>query len=328
MTGQANGPGAHAGSDAARGILLIVAAMALVPMMDGLAKLLSDRFSVLEIVWARYFFHLLLLLPAVLWRYGTASMLPPRPFLQVFRGGLLLVSTILFFAAIAVMPIADALALVFISPLLVTALSPALLGEHVGIRRWSAVVIGFMGALMIIRPGFAAVGSGTLLALGAGVSYALYIVATRKLSGSAPPLVTLTYTALLGAVATSAAVPWQWILPTAADWAMMAGMGLFAAAGHYLIIKAFECAPASLLAPYGYSEIIMASVVGYVLFGDFPDHWTWIGVAVIVFSGVYISLRERKVVDHAVISVQVQAQGPFPEGEEPPAHPAAVQDEA
>lgn len=276
-------------------ILLILAAMTLVPMMDGIAKYLSSSYPVTQIVWARYFFHLLALLPIVWWRYGRRALVPRRPVLQVIRGGLLLGSTVLFFAAIAQMPLADALALVFVSPLVVTALSPLLLGETVGMRRWSGVVVGFLGACLIIRPGLEVMQWGSLLALGAGTVYALYIIATRKLSGSAPPLVTLTYTALLGAVVMSVLTPGAWITPGLKDLALMIGMGLLAAAGHFLLIKAFERAPASLLAPFSYSEIVMATIIGYVVFGDFPDPWTWVGIAVIVASGLYISLRERKV---------------------------------
>jgi drug/metabolite transporter (DMT)-like permease len=295
------------------GILLMLVSMSIVPVMDGFAKELSARYSVLEIVWARYFFHLLYLLPIVVLRYGVSGLMPRYPVQQIIRGGLLLVSTIFFFAAIAHMPIADALALVFISPLLVTALSPVLLGEHVGVRRWVAVLIGFIGALIIIRPGFSNVDTGTLLALAAGCVYALYVIMTRKLAGSAPPLITLAFTALLGAVTMSAAVPFQWTTPSVFDLSLMAGMGACAALGHYLLIKAFEHAPASVLAPFGYSEIIMATVVGFVAFGDFPDMWTWAGVAVIIFSGVYISLRERQSQTTAAPLTTVQAQGPFPE---------------
>ena len=307
----------HLKQNTTSGILLILVAMTLVPMMDGIAKLLSARYPVMEIVWARYFFHLLILLPVVVSRYNRADLLPKRPLLQIVRGGFLLVSTILFFAAIAVMPIADALALVFVSPLLVTALSPFLLGETVGPRRWAAVITGFIGALIIIRPGVGEVDAGTLLALSAGCVYAFYLIATRKLSGTAPPLITLTYTALLGAVAMSVVVPFVWVRPPLEDLAMMMGMGGIAALGHYFLIKAVELAPVSLLAPFGYSEIVMATLIGYVLFGDFPDKWTWTGVAVIVVSGIYISLRERRHKDHlaADSTLIAQAQGLLPDPE-------------
>ncbi len=295
MIAPSSGAGASAAEDSpARGIVLMLAAMAVVPVMDGVAKHLSASFPVLQVVWARYFFHLLILLPVVLWRHGAGALLLRNPWLQVARGGFLLGSTVLFFAAIAVMPIADALALVFVAPLVVTALSPLILGERVGLRRWTAVGVGFVGVVVIVRPGLSAFHPGMLLALGAGTVYAFYSLATRKLSGSAPPLVTLVYTALLGALVMSALVPVVWTPPGTEDLFWMVLMGALAAAGHFLVIKSFEHAEASLLAPLGYSEIVMATVVGYVAFGDFPDAWTWLGVAIVIASGVYVSLRERR----------------------------------
>jgi drug/metabolite transporter (DMT)-like permease len=276
------------------GILLMIAAMMVVPLMDGVAKHLSASFPVVQVVWARYFFHLAVLLPVVLWRHGAYALVLRRPALQIVRGGFLLGSTMLFFAAIAIMPIADAIALVFVAPLMVTALSAVVLGEHVGIRRWTAVSVGFAGVMVIARPGLSTFHWGMVLALSAGATYALYSLATRKLSGSAPPLVTLTYTAFLGALCMSAVVPFFWVPPDPTGLSWMVLLGLIAAAGHFLIIKAFEHAEASLLAPLGYAEILMATVVGYFGFGDFPDPWTWLGVTIVIGSGVYVSLRERR----------------------------------
>ena len=275
------------------GILLMLAAMTVVPLMDGVAKHLSAAYPVVQVVWARYFFHLAILLPVVLWRHGVDALVLRRPALQIVRGGFLLGSTIFFFAAIALMPIADALALVFVAPLMVTALSPVVLKEQVGIRRWAAVSVGFVGVMVIVRPGFSTFHWGMVLALSAGATYALYSLATRKLSGSAPPLVTLAYTALLGALCMSAVVPFFWIPPDPTGLAWMILLGLIAAGAHFLIIKAFEHAEASLLAPLGYAEIFMATVVGYFAFGDFPDPWTWLGITIVIGSGVYVSLRER-----------------------------------
>ena len=276
------------------GILLMVAAMMVVPFMDVLAKYLSDRYGTVQLTWARFFFHFSILAPIVLYRYGASALKPGQPVLQLVRGGFTLAATILFFAAIAKMPIADALALLFVSPMIVTALSPFVLGEHVGIRRWSAVACGFIGALIILRPGFGVAQTSSFLAVGAGCSFAIYTLLTRKLSRSAPPLVTLAYTAVLGAVLMSVAVIPVWITPPPMDLLMMAGIGAIAAGGHFLLIKAFDYAPASLLAPYSYSEIVTATAVGWIFFTDFPDGWTWTGIAVIVTSGIYISWRERR----------------------------------
>jgi len=275
------------------GILLMLGAMSVVPFMDAIAKQLSGHLPVLQLVWARYFFHFCLIFPVVMLRYGPRRLIPPQPLLQLLRGGLLLASTILFFAAIAEMPLADALALIFVSPLLVTALSPWVLGESVGPRRKLAVLVGFLGALLIIRPGVGAIQWPALLALGAGVVFGLYLLTTRRLAGSAPPLVTLTYSAAAGALIMSFVAPVVWVVPSLTDLAGMVMLGAIAAGGHFLLIKSFDFAPASLLAPFTYSEIIMTTLLGFVFFGDFPDTWTWAGIAVIIGSGVYISLRER-----------------------------------
>jgi drug/metabolite transporter (DMT)-like permease len=277
------------------GILLMIAAMSVVPFMDAIAKELSARLPVMQIVWARYFFHFCLILPVVLLRYGPRQLLPKRPALQLLRGALLLASTILFFAAIARMPLADALALVFVSPLVVTALSPWLLGESVGLRRRLAVIAGFLGAMLIVRPGVGSLQWPALLALGAGCVFGLYILSTRRLAGSAPPLVTLTYTAAVGALVMSFVAPAGWVTPSLADLAAMGLMGVIAAGGHFLLIKAFDYAPAALLAPFTYSEIVMTTLLGLVVFGDFPGPWTWAGIAILIGSGLYISLRERVV---------------------------------
>ena len=276
------------------GILLMLAAMSLVPLMDGIAKFLSGHYPVMQVVWARYAFHFTLLLPVVLWRHGSVGLHSRRPGLQLIRGLCLLGSTVLFFAAISRMPIADALSLVFIAPLVVTAASPWVLGESVGVRRWSAVIVGFMGALIIIRPGFGNLHLGTLLALGAGLVYACYVLVTRRLSGSDAPLTTLLYTGGVGAVLTSLTLPWVWHTPAPAHLGLMVAMGAIAISGHFLIIRALDQAPASLLSPYSYSEIVMATIIGYLVFGDFPDSWTWAGIGVVVGSGVYIALRERQ----------------------------------
>ncbi|MDZ7799713.1 MAG: DMT family transporter [Trueperaceae bacterium] len=277
------------------GFLLMMGAMILLPVMDGFAKHLQTRYPVAQVVWARYLFHLLVMLPLVLARFGPRALWPERVGVQVFRGSLLLGATTLFFSSIARMPLADTLALFFVSPLVVTVLATLVLGEPVGWRRAAAVAVGFAGVLVILRPGTGVFEWTALLAVGAGTVHGLYMLTTRKLAGSAPPLVTLAYTALVGAIVMSAIVGFVWVPPTPGDFGLMLLLGLLAAAGHFLIIKAFDHAPAAWLAPVGYSEIVMSTLVGYVAFGDFPDGWTWIGIAIIVASGLYVSVRERRI---------------------------------
>lgn len=272
----------------------MLAGVSIVPVMDGLAKYLASYYPVSQIVWGRFFFHFVFMLPVVLIHYREVVLKVRQPLLQVLRGGFLLGATLCFFWSLKALSIPDALTLLFVSPLIVTCLSPVLLGEHVGIRRWSAVIVGFIGVCIVLRPGGGAFQPASLAALGAGLCHACYILATRRLSGTAPPLVTLFYTSLLGMVILSFYAPWHWEPPGMLHFSFMAAIGGIAAAGHYLLIKAFDYAEASVLAPFGYGEIVMATVVGYIGFGDFPDMMSWLGIAVIIGSGVYIAVREHQ----------------------------------
>jgi len=275
------------------GIGMMLVAMVIVPVMDATAKYLSSDFGTLQLVWARYFFHALFLLPIVAWRYGRRALYSHRPFMQLVRGTLLAVSTWLFFAAIARIPLADAIATVFVYPFIVTALSPVILGEPVGIRRWLAVLVGFSGALIVIRPTGEVVNEGILLALAAGTSFSFYALFTRKLAGIDPPLVTLTFTGIIGAVGASLFLPLTWVTPEIQHWPLLVFLGLCAASGHFLVILAYERVRAATLAPFGYFEIVTATLLGFFIFGDFPDRFTWLGIAIIIASGIYISNRER-----------------------------------
>jgi drug/metabolite transporter (DMT)-like permease len=275
---------------ALNGALLMLGAMALLSAADGIAKELSQRYPLLEVVWARYAFNLLAVAPVLLRRHPPRELWSARPGLQAVRGAFLLGSTALYFAALALMPLADALTLTFVAPLIVAALSPWLLGERVGPRAYAAVAVGFAGTLLVARPGPGMLEAGAPLALAAGVGYAFFLITTRKLAGSAPPLVTLGWTAAVGTVATSVLLPFAWRTPGAADLLLMAGLGAGTALAHLLMIRAFAAVPAALLAPLTYLEIVGAVAVGYLAFGDFPDALTWIGAAVIVASGLFVSL--------------------------------------
>ena len=276
------------------GIAFICATTSLVPLMDVIAKHLSASLPIAEILWARYLFQLTILLPVVLWRHRLRELRPRQPLLHAIRGIIVVASTGFFFVAISRMAIADALSILFVAPLIVTALSPFLLGEHVGARRWTAVGVGFLGTLVIMRPGFGVFQEASLWALAAGLGYALFIIVTRKLSGQSPPLVTLATTTILGVLATTVIVPFDWVPPSALQWGLLALMGVIVFAADLLLIKAFDHASAPLLAPILYFEIVMSTIVSYVFFSDFPDRWTWLGVTIVIASGVYISLREHR----------------------------------
>jgi drug/metabolite transporter (DMT)-like permease len=268
-------------------------AMATIPMADGIAKYLTESYPLTQIAWARFAIHAGCLLPIVVWRYGVKSLWPKRIGMQVMRGGFLFADVMLFLGALAILPLADTLALFFISPLVVTILSIPFLGEHVGVRRLMAAAVGFIGALIIIRPGFAVFDWASLMAIGSGVAYALYMIFTKKLAGAEPSLVTLAHTAIFSAVALTAIMPLFWV---AVDWqgaGWMLAMGLLAATSHYFLLLAFERGSASFLASFTYTEMIVAVIIGYIIFQDFPDIWTWVGMVIIAASGIYISWRER-----------------------------------
>lgn len=277
-----------------RGIALMVGAMMVVPFMDALAKLLSSRYPVLQLVWARFFFHFLLVLPIALWRHGGSVLAAPAPTLQIGRGLCLMGATICFFGAIRTIPLADAIALIFFDAVIIVILSAVLLKEKVPPGRIVASVIGLAGVLLIVQPGFGNFQWASLLALAAAFFFALYFLSTRYLSGNTPPLVMLAWQGVGGFVVMSALVPLVWVSPTPADLAMMGALGVIGASGHLLLIRAFEYAEASLLAPFLYTEIIMQVLLGYWLFGDIPNRWAVSGIALIIGVGVYLSLGPGK----------------------------------
>jgi drug/metabolite transporter (DMT)-like permease len=276
------------------GIGLMLTAMSVLPFLDVIAKHLGQQgVPVLQIVWARLFFGALFTMPFALRIAGVAGLVPNMPLMHAVRATFLIAATAFFFWALKYLPIADTLAIFFVQPLIVTLLSPFVLGEHVGIRRWTAVAVGFAGTLIIIRPGFQELNPGVFLALASGASLAFYLLLTRKIAGSAPAMVTTFYTSLSGAVIMSVIVVFVWETPTPAQWGFFLLLSLIANGGHYLIIRAYDNAEASLLAPLAYTEIVMATFAGWYFFGDFPDFWTFIGVGILIASAIYISWRER-----------------------------------
>ena len=268
-------------------------AWAILPFMDTIAKYLSAELSFFQITWARYFFTVFFTLPFMVFFFRKNLTWTSQPKLQIFRGLTLFFANILFFYSISIISMAKALTLAFVAPLITTALSPIFLGEKVGFRRWSAVIIGFVGSLIVIRPGFIEFNLATVAALGTGFFYGIYLVITRKLHTSDSPLLTLLLTGVVGAVVASFLVPVVWINPTFNQWALLALMGIFACLGHLFLILSLKYADASKLAPFGYFEIVTNVILGYYYFGDFPHYWTWVGLTIIICSGVYITFRER-----------------------------------
>ena len=268
-------------------------AWAILPFMDTIAKYLSSDLSFFQITWARYFFTVLFTLPFMFFFFRKNLTWTTQPKLQIFRGLTLLFANVLFFYSISVISMAKALTLAFVAPLITTALSPFILGEKVGFRRWSAVIVGFIGSLIVIRPGFIEFNLASVAALGTGFFYGIYLIITRKLHRSDSPLLTLLLTGVVGFVVASFLVPVVWINPTFNQWSLLALMGIFACLGHLFLILSLKYADASKLAPFGYFEIVTNIILGYYFFSDFPDFWMWIGLLIIISSGIYITIRER-----------------------------------
>ena len=278
-----------------KAIILNLLAWVFLPFMDGIAKYLSADMPVLQITWARYFFTVAFTLPIMFFFFNKQLTWSEKPKLQIIRGIILLCANIWFFYSISVISLAKALTLAFIAPLIVTALSPVILSERVGVRRWTAVIVGFIGTLVVIRPGFVELNLASFAALGTGVMYGFYLLITRKLSTSDNPLLTLLLTGLTGVIIISFAIPFVWVQPTLNQWYLMGSIGVFAIIGHLFLILSLKYADASKLAPFSYFEIITNILIGYYFFSNFPDSWTFLGLFIIVCSGIYISRRETRI---------------------------------
>lgn len=277
-----------------RAMLIMGCSVSLFPCSDAIAKYLVRDYHVIQVTWARYLFHFLLLgaalggFRAVRW-YQTRQ-LP----LLLLRSVLSIAATLIFIVAIKSISIVDSYTLLFTSPLLITALSVPILGERVGIHRWAAVIVGFTGVLFVLRPGSGLINLSGFLALLAAFCVALSNVITRMISRTDHPLTILLYMGTVGAAFFSLLVPFHWTTPTLEAWGWMALSGLLGGTGHFGLIKAIQIAPVSALAPLSYTQIVIATAIGYFVFHNLPDAWTLAGLTVIVGSGLYVFHRERR----------------------------------
>ncbi len=270
-----------------RGILWMLATSLLFTALDAAAKYVSESYPVAQIVWARFALQALLL-PILLGTRLPQTLKTERLGLQMLRSFLVLAATGMLFLSLRYIPIADANAISFVCPLIVTALSVPLLKEHVEPRLWFGVAFGFLGALAIIRPGLGIMHPAAFLALGSATLFAFYYLTTRMLAKTDSPMTTLLYTAILPGIATTALMPLVWVPPDAQGWTLFAVMGAANAASAYTLIRAFGSAPAAVVTPFGYFTLLWATILGYVLFGQLPDVWTISGAAFIVGSGLYV----------------------------------------
>jgi drug/metabolite transporter (DMT)-like permease len=278
--------------DPVTGILLVLGAMLLFSCSDATAKFLTESLSALEIAWIRYTTFTLLVLPAML-RAGSASLRARRPSVQIARGLCLLASSLLFILGVSYLPMADATATSFVSPLLTTALAIPFLGEKVGIRRWAAVAIGLAGVLIVVRPGSSAFNPASVLPLLSAASWAMAMVITRKYSNVDAIVTMLAYAAVTGFVVLTLAQPLVWRTPSLLELGLGVFIGFASSAGQWLVVRAYRRASASVLAPFSYTQLVWSTMLGFAVFGAIPDGQTLLGASIIVASGLYTLHRER-----------------------------------
>lgn len=289
--------GGDAGADVRlRGIVWMVGANVAFTALDTLAKVLGQSIDPLQIAWFRYASNLVLILLVLrAWRrpylFDTS-----KPLLQVLRGLCLLGSTAFNFVALLYLQLAEAAAINFAGPLFITALAGPLLGEKIGWRRWGAVGVGFLGMLVVIRPGFGGIHWAALFSIASVVSYAFYIILTRHLGRTETAEGLVLHGALVGTVVLMPTLPPVWDTPTSAWlWIGLCATGLIGGVGHFMLIQAYKRAPATVIAPFTYMQIVWMVIAGYLVFGDRPDVWTLYGAGIIISSGLYILHRERVV---------------------------------
>lgn len=273
----------------------MMAAALFIAGQEAIAKhLTEDGLPLSQVIWARYASHLALMLVFLLPRYGGAVFRSARPVAQIGRSMLLLIDTILYFLALTFLSLVEVTAIVFIAPILVVLLAYPLLGEALTVRRLIAAVVGFAGVLIIVRPGFEGLSWPALLVIGSAICIALFNLATRRMRSVDPSRVTMLYTAIVGTIAASLWVPFNWVAPSLEQWGLMVAIGALGGTGHGLLIVAHQDAPASTVAPFMYIQILWALGLGWIVFSDWPDIATFIGAAVIIAGGLIVLTGEAR----------------------------------
>ena len=264
--------------------------------LDASAKYLSNELPLLMVLWGRFVFNFLVVTLFFL-RGAPADIIHTQNIkLQILRSILLVASGVTFWGALMFLPLADCVVIAFVSPLLVTMLSAPLLGESVGTHHWRAVISGLVGVMVVMRPGIAIFDWVSILPLITALFYAGVQISTRILGRTDGALTTLLYSSAGGVIMCTIGVLFFWVTPSLEQWLVLVWLGFLGAVGHYFMIKAFEIAPASLLAPFDYTTLIWATLLGFVIFGDLPDGWTVMGAIIIMSSGLYLIRRESRLI--------------------------------
>ena len=278
------------------GIFLIVLASAILSSKDGIVKTIVSQVTPIQIVWIQFVGVFLVMALISMPKHGAKVFWPSSPGAQFIRGALNVGAVLAFFWALKYIPIADATAMMLFAPIVATIASPFLLGEKIGIMRVSAAVFGFVGVLVILRPGLAGDSTGYYFGFAAGIMLGLTFIANRKLGGTQPFLLNITYNALMGSLALTPLVILLWEpIPATAN-LMLVFIVILSVVGQGCMISSFKFGPAAVISPYFYTALIFAALIGYLVFGDIPDTTSWIGMALIVGSGLYIAHRERQMI--------------------------------
>ena len=277
-----------------KGIFFLIGFTILIPLVDAGAKILIlDGYGPLFVTWGRFAFSAGLILPFLITRRKSAPLIFQDKWGHIVRSGLIVMATFLFFSALETTPLADAIGILFTYPLIVTLLAPVCLGEQAGKRRWLAVLAGFLGAMLIIRPTGLHIQTGYLYALGTSLCFAFFSITTRKLAQKFEPTIILGFQVCIGTIIMTAFLPFSWQTPSNFAIGIFFLIGLISLLAHIMLILAYRFTPAPVLAPYGYFEIVMASILGFLFFSEVPTSFTWAGIIIVVASGIYTSFREK-----------------------------------
>ncbi len=282
-----------------RGLGYMALGMFLFSAVDTQAKFLTDSLDPIQIVWSRQLGLFIGVVVMIAMR-GRSVLHSANPLLQMSRGVLATGSAVIFIIAITYVPLADAVAVTFVAPFFVTALGAIILREHVGIRRWSAIAVAFVGMLIVIRPGMGVFHPAMGLVVVAAFLFAMRQILSRLLSGSDGTATTVAYTAITSTLLLTLPLPFVWTMPSGGmEWTILVAISILAAFAEISVIRALELAQAVALAPIHYTLLIWGTFYGWAVFGQFPDSWTWIGAAVIVVTGIYTLNRERQLMRDA-----------------------------
>ena len=277
------------------GVLFICLAGLLFPMMNGAAKILGADYASLQVSWARAFGHVVFMLAAFLPRHGLALLRTRRPGLQLARSATLFLSNLCFFFAVTFIPIAKAAAISMTAPLIVALLAWPMLGERTTVSRVAALCVGFGGVLTVIRPGTAVFHWASIFVLASATCYGLYQILTRTIAAADPPETSTVYSSAVGAFAILPVLPFVWETPWSLfDAALFCSLGVLGALGHYCVARAVSYAPASVVSPFQYFQLLGSVAVGWLVFSDLPDALTWVGAAVIVGSGLFLGWSQAR----------------------------------